>query len=218
LPEASVDAQVRETKQPQKPLTEKPKESEAPSPPPADFDHPALDTEIPPPIDPPEEQLHKVPQDIQQLADKTGLFLPADQEVKKKPASDALNWSETAFQLKLDAISRQIVLNSVVDSYQDNRLKLSLLPDLEVMLKPDIEKQIKQAIEQQLGVSLNLEFNTVAELDVETPQQADLRMQEQERQAVIRSIRQDSEVQQLEQIFGAKLIENSVKKRLSDKS
>jgi hypothetical protein len=53
---------------------------------------------------------------------------------------------------------------------------------------------------------------------VETPQQADLRMQEQERQAVIRSIRQDSEVQQLEQIFGAKLIENSVKKRLSDKS
>ena len=159
-----------------------------------------------------------MPPDIQQQADKTGLFLPADQEVKKKPASDVLNWSETAFQLKLDAISRQIVLNSVVGSYRDNLLKLKLPPDLEVMLKPEIENQIKRAIEQQLGVSLKLEFNTVAELDVETPQQADLRKQEQDRQAAIRSIRQDPEVQQLEQIFGAKLIENSVKKRLADES
>jgi len=129
------------------------------------------------------------------------------------PARDELNWSQTAFELNLKAIARQIVLNTVVNSYTDNTLKLGFLPELEVMLKPEIEKQIKKAVEQQLGVSLKLEFISMSALDVETPHQAEVRRLEQERQAVIQQIHQDGMVQQLKSVFGAELIEQSVRKR-----
>ncbi len=129
------------------------------------------------------------------------------------PAADDLNWSELAFELQLDAIARQIVLNSIVQTYQDKILKLAFLSELELMLKPDIEKQIKQAIEQRLGVSLKLEFVSSPSLDAETPNQADRRKQEEERQAVIQQIRQDEVYKQLHDVFGAELIEQSVRKR-----
>lgn len=131
---------------------------------------------------------------------------------KFKPATDELNWSELAYQLELNAVARQLVLNSVVISWQDNHLKLAFLPELEVMLNQDLEGQIKQAIEGKLGVSLNLVFNSQPVLDAETPQQAYERKQEQARQQVIVDIRQDPVVRQLNTLFGAELIENSVKK------
>lgn len=130
-----------------------------------------------------------------------------------EPAADSLNWSESAFELDLDAIARQIVLNSVIKSYVGDTLQLGFLPELEVMLKPDMEKQIKQAIEQQLGVSLKLEFISMQTLDVETPHQAEIRKLEEERQAVIQQIHQDKVVKQLKDVFGAELIEQSVRKR-----
>ncbi len=109
---------------------------------------------------------------------------------------------------------RQIVLNSIVESYTDQHLVLTFLQELEVMLKPDLERQIKQAIEHKLGVSLNLELKSSALLAVETPYQAGVRKQEEERQSMIRSIQQDPLVQQLKTVFSAELVENSVHKRV----
>lgn len=131
------------------------------------------------------------------------------------PASDELNWSELAYQLELNAVARQLVLNSVVISWQQNHLKLGFLPELEVMLNQDLEGQIKRAIEAKLGLSLNLVFKSQAALDAETPQQAFERKQEQARQQVILEIRQDPVVRQLNSLFGAELIEQSVKKNHS---
>jgi len=124
-----------------------------------------------------------------------------------------LNWSELAFELELNAVPRQIVLNCIVESYTDKHLILAFLPELEVMLKPDLERQIKQAIEHKLGVSLNLDLKSSATLAVETPHQAEVRKQEEERQSMIRSIRQDALVQQLKTVFSAELVEDSVQKR-----
>lgn len=130
-----------------------------------------------------------------------------------RQAKDVLNWSELAFELDLNAVSRQFVLNCIVESYTDKHLILAFLPELEVMLKPDLERQIKQAIEHKLGVSLNLELKSSATLAVETPHQAEVRKQEEERQSMIRSIRQDALVQQLKTVFSAELVEDSVQKR-----
>ena len=119
-----------------------------------------------------------------------------------------------AAELNLDAFARQIVLNSVVTSYDDSLLKLTYLAELDVMLKPEIKLQIKQAIEDKLGVSLSLEFESALRLDSETPQQADTRKQEQDRLDAIREIQQDPVVMQITETFGAELILPSVKKRL----
>lgn len=128
-------------------------------------------------------------------------------------AEDMLNWSELAFELELDGLARQIVLNSIVHEYTDKRLQLRFLAELQLMIKPDLERQIKQAIEHKLEVSLSLEFQPSPALDCETPHQARLRNLEQERQGVIQAIRQDPVVQQIKAVFGAELVEDSVNKR-----
>ena len=119
-----------------------------------------------------------------------------------------------AAELNLDAFARQIVLNSVVTSYDDSLLKLTYLAELDVMLKPEIKLQIKQAIEDKLGVSLSLEFGSATRLVSETPQQADTRNQEQDRLDAILEIQQDPVVMQITETFGAELILPSVKKKL----
>lgn len=121
-----------------------------------------------------------------------------------------------AFELELDAISRQIVLNSIVSRYQADKLELAILTEMEVILKPEVREQIKQALERKLGVSLSLEFISQSALNVETPQQADNRKQELARQAAIEQIREDPMVKQLNTLFSAELVESSVKKTHSE--
>ncbi len=91
-------------------------------------------------------------------------------------------------------------------------MQLAYLPELELMIKPGIKEQIKQAVETKLGLELKLDFISVPRLDAETPQQARIRLQQEERQAAIAAIKQDPVVQKLNSLFGARLIENSVKK------
>ena len=117
-----------------------------------------------------------------------------------------------ALELELDGLAKQLAMNCIVASYTDNQLSLVFLPELEVMLKPDIESQIKQSIERKLGVSLKLEFKSTTSLGCETPQEADVRKQEQHRQQVIQSIKEDPVVRQLNTVFGAELNEDSVVK------
>ena len=139
---------------------------------------------------------------------------PADQIKAQQPqlAQDALNWSQLAHDLELDALAGQVVINSVVQSWNDDHLKLAHLPELELMIKPEIIAQIKRAVESRLGLELKLEFVSQQKLEAETPQQARLREQEEERQSAIAAIKQDPVVQKLNSLFGATLIENSVKK------
>lgn len=127
-------------------------------------------------------------------------------------ANDTINWSQIAHQLELDAMAGQLVINCIVHSWQDNELQLAYLPELEVIIKPEIKQQIKQALQTRLGVSLSVEFISVPVLNAETPQQARIRMQQEELQSAIESIRQQPMVQKLHAVFGAELIEQSVKK------
>jgi len=148
-----------------------------------------------------------VVKDQESVAPKTAI--KKDQPAQAK---DGLNWSQTAHELDLEALPGQVVINCVVQSWQDNHLQLAYLPELELMIKPGVKDQIKQAIESKLGLELKLDFISVPRLDAETPQQAYVRLQQEEHQAAIVAIRQDPVVQKLNSLFGARLIENSVKK------
>ena len=168
-----------------------------------------------PPVSATVTQLHRaekpVPAQVSEVSPSR-----VDESAANRLANDELNWSEIAFDLKLDGIARQFVINSIVKSWAGNRLYLAFKPELEVMLKPELEAQIKHAIEQQLGVSLTLELSSQMALDVETPYQASLRKLEQERQQVIRAVEQDELVQQLKASLGVELVEASVKKLQSN--
>lgn len=128
------------------------------------------------------------------------------------PATDVLGWSELAPRLQLDSMARQVALNCIVESHEDDRLMLALLPEMDVLIKPVIRDNIRKAIEAELGVSLQLEFTTRNSLPCETPAQAEARRAEQKRREVLEDIRRDSVVRELQQYFGAELDETSLRR------
>ncbi len=123
-----------------------------------------------------------------------------------------LEWPELAYDLGLDGLAQEIVANSVLESWQDERMKLALLPEIQDLVNPQIESEIRRALEEKLGVSLQLEMSARDSLTGETPLQAKLRRLEQERLAAIDAIREDAVVLKLQQAFSAELDESSVVK------
>ncbi len=123
-----------------------------------------------------------------------------------------LEWHELAYDLGLDGLAQEIVANSSLESWQDEHLKLALLPEIQDLVNPLIESEIRRALEEKLGVSLRLELSARDSLIGETPLQAKLRRLEQERLAAIDAIREDRVVLKLQQAFSAELDESSVVK------
>lgn len=130
----------------------------------------------------------------------------------EKPSDDSLQWSELAYELGLQGLAQEIAVNSVVDSFESNRLRLKLTPELKEIASSSIEQEIQQAVNSKLNVSCKLELVSQPGLDVETPYKARLRRQEAHRQAAISVIKESELVVKLNRAFGVELIESSVRK------
>ncbi|MFV2031041.1 MAG: DNA polymerase III subunit gamma/tau C-terminal domain-containing protein [Gammaproteobacteria bacterium] len=127
-------------------------------------------------------------------------------------ASDSIEWSSLAYELGLQGLAQEIAINSVVESFEQNRICLKLQPEILELMNATIREEITQAINSKLGVSLKLDLLAQELLEVETPQQARNRELEEQRQAAIDAIRKEDIVRKLHGAFGAELIESSVKK------
>ena len=109
-------------------------------------------------------------------------------------------------------MAQEIALNSTLESLQENYICLNLTSELLELVNTAIEDEIRQAIEIKLGVSLKLELLERDELEVESPRQYKQRALQDQKQATIQAIKQDGIVKKLNDVFGAELIESSVKK------
>ena len=125
---------------------------------------------------------------------------------------ESIHWSSFADELGLQGLAQEIALNSTLESLQQDYICLNLTSELLELVNSTIEDEIRQAIEIKLGVSLKLELLVQDELEVETPRQFKRRTLQEQRQAAIEAIRQDSTVKKLNDTFGAELIESSVRK------
>ena len=123
-----------------------------------------------------------------------------------------LTWSELAYDLGLQGLAREIVLNSLVVSFQSDYLRLQLSPELKEIISPSIEQEIHQAIEKRFNRSCRLEFMAQSQLAGETPYEIKVRQQEAQRQAMITTIKKSEVVTRLNHTFGLSLVENSVRK------
>lgn len=143
---------------------------------------------------------------------------PLSSSTEKNPApcsgaaTDSLQWSQLAYDLGLQGLSQEIAVNSVVDSFESNHLRLKLSPELKEIVSPAIEQVIRQALETKLNVSCKLEFLAESVLQNETPYEARIRQQETHRQAAISVIKESEVVIKLNRAFGAELVESSVRK------
>ncbi|MDX8399346.1 MAG: DNA polymerase III subunit gamma/tau C-terminal domain-containing protein, partial [Gallionellaceae bacterium] len=121
-------------------------------------------------------------------------------------------WTQLAYDLGLQGLAQEIAVNSIVDSFESNHLRLKLSPELRELVNTGIEKEIRQAVQSKLNVSCKLEIIAEARLSSETPYQARVRVQEELRQAAIVAIRQSETVKKLNRAFGAELVESTVRK------
>jgi len=128
------------------------------------------------------------------------------------PASGSLDWAGLAYELGLGGIALQLVANSELVAFTDNRLQLQLPRELHDLVNELTQAEILQALQQKLGVSLRLEMKSAEHMAGQTPLQAKLLREQQERCAAIAAIREDRLVRKLQQVFEVELDESSVVK------
>ena len=122
------------------------------------------------------------------------------------------DWSTVAYDLGLSGIAQELVANSQLLAYTDNRIDLQLPREIYELVNDLTRAEILQALQQKLGVSLRLEIVAGAETTDVTPLQARQQREKQERVAAIAAIRDDVIVKRLQHVFEAELDEASVVK------
>jgi len=124
----------------------------------------------------------------------------------------SLDWSILAYDLGLSGIAQQLVANSELVSFSENRLQLQLPRELHDLVNDLTQAEILQALQQKLGVSLRLEMKAAGQMAGQTPLQAKLLREQRERLDAIAAIREDGLVRKLQQAFEVELDESSVVK------
>jgi hypothetical protein len=124
----------------------------------------------------------------------------------------SIHWSSLAYELGLQGLAQEIAVNSTLDQLDESHFYLNLNAEILKLSDPLIEDEIRQAIASKLGVSLNIELRAQDQLQVETPRLFLQRRLQEQREAVIEEIKQDSIVRKLGDAFDAELIVSSVRK------
>ncbi len=132
------------------------------------------------------------------------------------PEIDELNWSALAYQLGLKGLAQEIVVNSVVHSYQNGLLKLIQLTDFHEFVTEQNQQEILEALRGKLGVSLKLDLQAAESLPAKTPQQIKSEQQLADRESAILAIKQQPVVKKLQQALAVELDLDSVVKNSSN--
>ncbi len=123
-----------------------------------------------------------------------------------------INWSELAYSLGLQGLAQEIAVNSALDTFDADKIRLIISPELKDIASASILLEIQQAITSKLNVSCKLDLIGQPNVGLETPFEARKGQQEADRQIAINVIRGSEIVSKFNRAFGAELIESSVAK------
>lgn len=126
-------------------------------------------------------------------------------------AIDNDQWLACFDALGLGGLTRNLAGNCLVESDDGSLLTLRLDPSQEAMQAEVHQTRIERALKEQ-GMPRRIAFY-VAELptSIETPRQREDRLNQERHAQAVDLLNHDPHVQKLQQAFGAKLIESSVK-------
>jgi DNA polymerase-3 subunit gamma/tau len=126
-------------------------------------------------------------------------------------AIDNDQWLACFDALGLGGLTRNLAGNCLVESDDGSLLTLRLDPSQEAMQAEVHQTRIERALQEQ-GMPRRIAFY-VAELptSIETPRQREDRLNQERHAQAVDLLNHDPHVQKLQQAFGAKLIESSVK-------
>ena len=149
--------------------------------------------------------------DIKKKSDEsvvTVISVAADSPSLEKSSIE--NWNQLVYELDLDGLAQQIVVNSMVASYVDQCLQLTLPSELYELLNSDNREDIRKALAHKLGTSLRLEWAADQTTTGVTPAQAKLDQEEQDRKLAIDQIKKSEIASKLKRTLAAELDEASV--------
>jgi hypothetical protein len=149
---------------------------------------------------------------VQDTQEKIGSEFGDKSPPPELDTDNSIYWSSLAYDLGLQGLAQEIAVNSTLDQADEFHFYLNLNAEILKLADPQIEDEIRQAMTAKLGVSLNLELREQDQLQVETPRLFLQRRLQEQREAVIEEIKQDSIVRKLGDAFEAELVVSSVRK------
>jgi DNA polymerase-3 subunit gamma/tau len=164
---------------------------------------------IPEPEPEPEPEPATEPEPV--FESKTGEATSAVTAENQSGKLDNAQWLQCFDSLGLGGLTRNLAGNCLVESDDGALLTLRLDPSQEAMQAEVHQTRIERALKEQ-GMPRRIAFY-VAELsnNLETPRQREDRLNQERHANAVDLLNHDPHVQKLQQAFGAKLIESSVK-------
>jgi DNA polymerase-3 subunit gamma/tau len=130
-----------------------------------------------------------------------GVSSPGAAGVAEAPSGD---WDAIVSGLGLKAAARELAVNCALEKRDGDRFALVLTPAYEQLAGTSARQRLEQALRQQFGAAARLEIR-IGEPPGETPAMKRARQSEERHQAAVRSIEDDSVVQDIREVFNAEL-------------
>jgi len=127
-------------------------------------------------------------------------------QAPEKPVtiSDSADWNEMIKAMQLAGPVRQLAAHCSFEGIQDDRFKLVLEPKYEQICGQDMQQRLEQAIQNTYGKNLVLKMN-FGSSTIESPVGEINRKSSEKHNEAVESIKQDSTVQEIQNMFDAQV-------------
>ncbi len=136
--------------------------------------------------------------------------MPARKPVVPDDAAD--NWQSIIDEMALAGLVKELAGHTVLRDHTDKVVNLSLPPDKEHLLNQNQKDRLEQAIKTRFGEHMKLVIS-VEVVAGQTPAQARQQKQDERKEAAVKSIHDDPNVQAMQEAFGATVDEASIEFR-----
>ena len=132
-----------------------------------------------------------------------------------KPSAPVINlsaesWPQSVERLGLKGMARELVQHSAFANFSDGLVALNLPATHRQLLMPASEQRVSQALSELLGVQVRVRFDVVEQVGV-TAAVLKKEAAEERQSTAVAAIESDPLVQELIDVFDAKLIDGSIR-------
>ena len=124
--------------------------------------------------------------------------------------ADTRDWTAMVAATRLRGAALQLARSCELVSCDADGVQLSLARSSQYLMSDGLQAQLTEAIRQQLGQNVSVRYVLVAG-DVDSEVERDKKKAEEKQDEARQAIAEDPNVRELEDIFGATLVEDSVK-------
>ena len=135
---------------------------------------------------------------------------PSPKPSKTESALSAESWPQTVERLGLKGMARELVQHSAFANFAEGLVALNLPATHRQLLMPASEQRVAQALSDLLGEQVRVRFDVVEQVGV-TAAVLKKEAAEERQNTAVASIESDPVVQELIDVFDAKLIDGSIR-------